>query len=145
MQAKAGRLKTDHNVGMLVIDCLLPRQDHPQSDMAASESRGMFSSLKTMAKELNIPVVVLSRLSSNLESRDNKRPQLSDLDEFGGIEENADMICFIHRDQLSNSSADNPRRDSAELIIGKHKNGPIGTIELAFLSECATFENLICT
>lgn len=142
LRAKARRLKTEHNLGLVVVDYLQLMRGHSGTERREQEISEISRSLKAMAKELHIPVVALSQLNRSLESRSDKRPQLSDLRESGAIEQDADVICFIYRDEVYNKSEGNPNRGKAELIIGKQRNGPTGTVELAFLSEFTTFETL---
>ena len=142
LRAKARRLKTEHNLGLVVVDYLQLMRGHSATERREQEISEISRSLKAMAKELHIPVIALSQLNRSLESRSDKRPQLSDLRESGAIEQDADVICFIYRDEVYNKSEANPKRGIAELIIGKQRNGPTGTIELAFLNEITTFENL---
>jgi replicative DNA helicase len=142
LRAKARRLKTEHQLGLVVVDYLQLMRGHSSTERREQEISEISRSLKAMAKELHIPVIALSQLNRSLESRGDKRPQLSDLRESGAIEQDADVICFIYRDEVYNKSEANPKRGTAELIIGKQRNGPTGTIELAFLSEYTTFENL---
>ena len=142
MRAKCRRLKTEHNIGMVVVDYLQLMRGKSNSQSREQEISDISRSLKAMAKELSIPVMALSQLNRSLESRPNKRPQLSDLRESGAIEQDADLIIFIYRDEVYNKAEDNPRKGIAEVIIGKQRNGPTGTVELAFLDRFTSFENL---
>ena len=142
MRAKARRLKTEHDIGLVIVDYLQLMKGRSGSERREQEISEISRSLKAMAKELHIPVVALSQLNRSLENRPNKRPQLSDLRESGAIEQDADLICFIYRDEVYNKSEDNPKRGIAEVIIGKQRNGPTGTVELAFIDTITTFENL---
>ncbi len=142
MRAKCRRLKTEHNIGMVVVDYLQLMRGKANSQSREQEISDISRSLKAMAKELSIPVMALSQLNRSLESRPNKRPQLSDLRESGAIEQDADLIIFIYRDEVYNKAEDNPRKGIAEVIIGKQRNGPTGTVELAFLDRFTSFENL---
>ena len=141
MRAKSRRLKTEHNIGLIVVDYLQLMRGRLNAERREQEISEISRSLKAMAKELNVPVVALSQLNRSLESRPNKRPQLSDLRESGAIEQDADVICFLYRDEIYNKSEDNPRRGIAEVIIGKQRNGPTGTVELTFIDKFTTFEN----
>lgn len=140
MRAKARRLKSEHNIGLVVVDYLQLMKGRAES--REQEISEISRSLKAMAKELDIPVIALSQLNRGLESRTDKRPQLADLRESGAIEQDADVICFIYRDEVYNKSEDNPRQGLAEVIIGKQRNGPTGTVEMAFIGKYTTFENL---
>lgn len=142
MRAKSRRLKSEHDIGLIVVDYLQLMRGRSGQSSREQEISEISRSLKAMAKELHLPVIALSQLNRSLESRTDKRPQLSDLRESGAIEQDADVICFIYRDEVYNKSLDNPKRGVAEIIIGKQRNGPTGTVELAFLDYITTFENL---
>ncbi|MEJ2689093.1 MAG: replicative DNA helicase [Deltaproteobacteria bacterium] len=142
MRAKARRMKTEQNVGLILVDYLQLMRGRAGSHSREQEISEISRSLKAMAKEINIPVIALSQLNRSLENRPNKRPQLSDLRESGAIEQDADLICFIYRDEVYNKAEDNPNRGTAELIIGKQRNGPIGTVFLTFIDKYTRFENL---
>jgi len=142
MRAKTRRLKSEHDIGLVVVDYLQLMRGRATNDSREQEISDISRSLKAMAKELKIPVIALSQLNRGVEGRTDKRPQLSDLRESGAIEQDADVICFIYRDQVYNKAPDNPNRGIAEIIIGKQRNGPTGTVKLAFLDHITTFENL---
>ncbi|RRQ22672.1 replicative DNA helicase [Thiohalobacter thiocyanaticus] len=139
LRARARRLKREHDLGLIVIDYLQLMQSSSRSDNRASEISEISRSLKALAKELHVPVVTLSQLNRSLEQRPNKRPVMSDLRESGAIEQDADMIVFIYRDEVYNE--DSPDKGTAEIIVGKQRNGPIGTRRLTFLGQYTRFEN----
>jgi len=141
MRAKARRLKSENNLGLIVVDYLQLMQGKTNSENRTQEISEISRSLKAMAKELNVPVLALSQLNRSLENRTDKRPQLADLRESGAIEQDADVIMFIYRDEVYNRGEDNPNRGMAEIIIAKQRNGPTGTVKMTFLGEYTTFEN----
>jgi replicative DNA helicase len=140
IRARARRLKREHgDLGLIVIDYLQLMQAPSAGENRATEISFISRSLKALAKELNVPVIALSQLNRNLEQRPNKRPVMSDLRESGSIEQDADVVVFIYRDEVYNE--DSPDRGSAEIIIGKQRNGPIGKVRLTFLGQYTKFEN----
>lgn len=143
LRAKARRLKTEHGgLGMVIIDYLQLMKGRTRVESRQQEISEISRSLKALAKELNIPVIAVSQLSRKTEERTGNRPQLSDLRESGAIEQDADLILFIYRDEIYNRSEDNPNKGKAEIIIGKQRNGPTGKIDLAFLDKFTTFKEL---
>lgn len=143
LRARARRLKREHgDLGLIVIDYLQLMQGSGKSnENRATEISEISRGLKALAKELNVPVVALSQLNRSLEQRPNKRPVMSDLRESGAIEQDADVIVFIYRDEVYNE--DSPDKGMAEIIIGKQRNGPIGTTRLTFMGQFTRFENYI--
>ncbi len=140
VRARARRLKREHGgLGLIVIDYLQLMQAPGEGENRATEISAISRGLKALAKELNVPVIALSQLNRNLEQRPNKRPVMSDLRESGSIEQDADLVVFIYRDEVYNE--DSPDKGIAEIIIGKQRNGPIGTVRLTFLGKYTKFEN----
>lgn len=140
LRARARRLAREHGtLGLVVIDYLQLMQAPGAGDNRVAEISEISRSLKGLAKELNVPVVALSQLNRNLEQRPNKRPVMSDLRESGSIEQDADLIVFIYRDEVYHE--DSPDKGIAEIIIAKQRNGPIGTVRLTFLGQYTRFEN----
>ena len=139
LRARARRLKREHDLGLIVVDYLQLMQVPGNKENRATEISEISRSLKALAKELHVPVVALSQLNRSLEQRPNKRPVMSDLRESGAIEQDADVIVFIYRDEVYNE--DSPDKGIAEIIIGKQRNGPIGTVRLTFLGKYTRFEN----
>ncbi|MFC1602440.1 replicative DNA helicase [Pseudomonadota bacterium] len=140
VRARARRLMRDHKeLGLIVIDYLQLMQAPSAGDNRTNEISLISRSLKALAKELNVPVIALSQLNRSLEQRTNKRPIMSDLRESGAIEQDADLVVFIYRDEVYNEES--PDKGLAEIIIGKQRNGPIGTTRLTFLGKYTKFEN----
>ncbi|MEN8261313.1 MAG: replicative DNA helicase [Pseudomonadota bacterium] len=140
VRARARRLVREHGpLGLLVLDYLQLMQSPASRENRVAQISDISRSLKALAKELNVPVIALSQLNRNLEQRPNKRPVMSDLRESGSIEQDADVIVFIYRDEVYNE--DSPDKGIAEINIGKQRNGPIGTVRLTFLGQYTRFEN----
>ena len=145
MKAKSRRLKADTGLGLIVVDYIQLMRSSGYRDSREQEISEISRSLKALAKELRLPVIALSQLNRKVEDRTNRRPQMADLRESGAIEQDADVIAFIYRDEVYNKSEDNPEKGIAEIIIGKQRNGPTGTVKLAFLEKFTSFENLART
>jgi replicative DNA helicase len=143
IKSKARRLKKNKGLGLIIIDYLQLMEAQHKSERRDLEISEISRSLKSLAKELNIPVIALSQLNRRLESRDNKKPQLSDLRESGAIEQDADLVLLIYRDEVYHPEPDNPNIGKAEIILSKHRNGPTGKVDLAFISAYTRFENLM--
>ncbi len=147
MRSKARRLKAEHDVGLVVVDYLQMMQGPTDSESRQQEISFISRSLKALAKELDVPVVALSQLSRAPEQRggEHRRPQLSDLRESGAIEQDADVVCFIYRQEFYDGPTDPKTNESleglAEVIVGKQRNGPTGTVKLFFKKEYTRFDN----
>lgn len=142
MKAKSRRLKAENGLGLIVLDYLQLMRGSAYRDSREQEISEISRSLKALAKELSVPVIALSQLNRKVEDRTNRRPMMADLRESGAIEQDADVIAFIYRDDVYNKSEDNPEKGIAEIIIGKQRNGPTGIVKLAFQEKYTRFENL---
>jgi len=145
LRAKARRLKAEHNVGLIIVDYLQLMQGPRNAENREKEISAISRSLKALAKELSIPVIALSQLSRAVEGRTDKRPILSDLRESGAIEQDADVVMFVHRPEMyvdPKSERASEVQGRAEIIVGKQRNGPIDDVQLAFVHRYARFENL---
>ncbi len=139
LRARARRLKRDHQLGLIVVDYLQLMQVPGTRENRATEISEICRSLKSLARELKVPVIALSQLNRSLEQRPDKRPIMSDLRESGSIEQDADVIVFIYRDEVYDK--DSADKGTAEIIIGKQRNGPIGMVRTTFLGKYTRFEN----
>jgi replicative DNA helicase len=140
IRAKARRLKSREGLGLVVVDYLQLMTGRAGAENRQVEVSEVSRGLKILARELKVPVVALSRLSRNLESRADKRPMLADLRESGSLEQDADVVMFLYRDEVYN--AESSDRGTAEVIVSKHRNGPTGVCQLAFLSQYTRFANM---
>lgn len=140
MRTMARRLQSEHGLGMIIVDYLQLIEGRSNSDNRAVEVSEISRSLKGLARELSIPIVALSQLSRGIESRTDQKPKLSDLRESGSIEQDADVVMFIYREDRVNSETEN--KNIAEILIAKHRNGPIGSAQLFFNQQCTSFRNL---
>ncbi|HSW51595.1 MAG TPA: replicative DNA helicase [Sulfuricaulis sp.] len=140
LRARARRLKRENGLGMIIVDYLqLMQSTERNEENRATEISNITRALKGLAKELDVPVIAMSQLNRSVESRTDKRPVMSDLRESGAIEQDADVILFIYRDEVYNK--DSPVKGTADIIIAKQRNGPIGEVRLTFLGEYTRFEN----
>lgn len=140
LRAKARRLKSQHNIGLVIVDYLQLMRGPADMDNRQQEISEISRSLKALARELSLPVLAISQLSRAVEARADRRPQLSDLRESGAIEQDADVVVLLLREEYYNPTPEN--RGIAELIIAKQRNGPVGSFNLAFIKEYTRFENL---
>ncbi len=142
VRSRARRVAREHGkLGLIVIDYLQLMQVQGYKENRTAEVSEISRNLKALAKELNVPVIALSQLNRSLEQRTDKRPVMSDLRESGGIEQDADIILFIYRDEVYNENS--PNKGTAEIIIAKQRNGPIGKVNLTFLGKYTRFENFV--
>ncbi|MEP7181740.1 MAG: replicative DNA helicase [Betaproteobacteria bacterium] len=140
VRSRARRLQKQYGkLGLVIVDYLQLMQASTTGENRATEISEISRAMKSLAKELKVPVMALSQLNRSLEQRPNKRPVMSDLRESGAIEQDADVILFIYRDEVYN--ADTQDKGVAEIIVGKQRNGPIGTVKLTFIGEYTRFEN----
>jgi replicative DNA helicase len=145
LRAKCRRLKAEHGIGLAIVDYLQLMQGPRSAENREKEISAISRSLKALAKELSIPVIALSQLSRAVEGRTDKRPILSDLRESGAIEQDADVVMFVHRQEMfidPNSDRYEEVKGKAEIIVGKQRNGPVDDVDLAFVHRYARFENL---
>jgi replicative DNA helicase len=142
MRAKSRRLQAEHGLSLLVVDYIQLMSGRGRFENRTLELAAISRSLKGLAKELNVPIVVLSQLSRAPEARSDHRPQLSDLRESGALEQDADVVVLIYRDDVYNKDPNSPDAGTAELILAKQRNGPTGVVRLAFLREQTRFANL---
>ena len=140
LRSKCRKYKMEMDLGIIIIDYLQLMTGSKKSESRQQEISEISRSLKEIARELNVPVVALSQLSRAVESRPDKRPMLSDLRESGAIEQDADVVMFIYRDDYYNKDTD--KKNIAEIIIAKQRNGPIGTVELVWLPNYTKFANM---
>ena len=141
LRAKARRLKIEKNLGLVIVDYLQLMSGHIRTENRQQEISEISRSLKAMARELDVPVVAVSQLSRAVEQRNPKRPQLSDLRESGAIEQDADLVMFIYREEYYNPNTQS-KKNIAEVIVAKQRNGPVGAVELLFRNAFTKFENL---
>jgi replicative DNA helicase len=141
LRARARRLKRERGLGLVIVDYLQLMQVSGTKENRATEISEISRSLKALAKELHVPVIAISQLNRAVEQRTDKKPVMSDLRESGAIEQDADLILLIYREEVYDQNT--TRRGVADIIIAKQRNGPIGEVQLTFLGEYTRFENLV--
>jgi replicative DNA helicase len=139
IRAKARRLKQKHGLGLVIVDYLQLMSGPRRSENRQQEISEISRSLKILARELEVPVIAVSQLSRAVEARQDKRPMLADLRESGAIEQDADLVLFIYRDEVYNP--DSPDKGTVEVLLSKHRNGPVGRLKLTFLQNYTKFAN----
>ena len=139
IRSRCRRLKRDQGLGLVVVDYLQLMQVSRATENRATEIAEISRSLKALAREIGCPIIALSQLNRALEQRQDKTPLMSDLRESGAIEQDADLIMFIYREEVYDDETD--KKGLADIIIGKHRNGPTGKVELRFRGEHTNFEN----
>jgi len=158
MRSKCRRLMAEHGLGLIIVDYLQLMRSHRRTENRVQEIGEIARGLKSLGRELKVPVIALSQLSRAVESRENKRPMLSDLRESGSIEAEADMVCFLYREayykmkeafntaeQEGGERPERPMMEETEIIVGKHRNGPTGMVKVGFMAEYAKFVDLDLT
>jgi replicative DNA helicase len=138
IKAQARRMKSRHGISLVVVDYLQLMRD-PRAKSREQEIARIASDLKAMAKELDVPVLALSQLNREVEKRPNRKPKLSDLRESGALEQDADVVMFIYREEVYRK--DSPDKGIAEIDVAKQRNGPVGLVKLAYLAPFTKFEN----
>jgi len=135
-------MKAEHGIDLVIIDYLQLMRGRANLDNRQQEIAEISRSLKALAKEINVPVVALSQLSRAVESREQRRPQLSDLRESGALEQDSDLILFLYRPSMYRDDLPPDKANISEVIVGKQRNGPMGPVEVVFLPQYARFENV---
>ena len=142
IRATSRRMMAEHGIGLIIVDYLQLMRGRANAERREQEISEISRSLKILAKELNVPIIAISQLNRRVEDRRDRRPEMADLRESGAIEQDADVIMFIYRDEVYNRDETNQNRGIAEVIIGKQRNGPTGIVKLAFQSRFTAFRNL---
>ncbi len=142
MRAQARRLQMQHGLGLIIVDYLQLISPRRSNDNIVSQITEISRGLKALARELNVPVLALSQLNRSVEQRDNKRPQLHDLRDSGSIEQDADVVMFIYRKDKDREGVSPEEQNMAEILVAKHRNGPLGTVRLKFEQDAVSFREV---